>query len=228
MLNAHTCTPIIYPSASHTEDRQFRERPCPAPIPGCPAWTTPATHKAGKTMPCPHSRVPSMDHISNTQSRKDHALPPFQGAQHGSHQQHTKPERPCPAPIPGCPAWITSATYKAGKTMPCPHSRVPSMDHISNTQSWKDHALPPFQGAQHGSHQPHGDTHNTKTARGTKVNKLVDTQISRDKVVGTASLHTSCKWHGSMRRCCLVVAGGTSSCPLLSTTGSHHLSQRLS
>ena len=161
MLNAHTCTPIIYPSASHTEDRQFRERPCPAPIPGCPAWTTPATHKAGKTMPCPHSRVPSMDHISNT-------------------------------------------------------------------QSWKDHALPPFQGAQHGSHQPHGNTHNTKTARGTKVNKLVDTQISRDKVVGTASLHTSCKWHGSMRRCCLVVAGGTSSCPLLSTTGSHHLSQRLS
>ena len=133
MLNAHTCTPIIYPSASHTEDRQFRERPCPAPIPGCPAWTTPATHKAGKTMPCPHSRVPSMDHISNTQSWKDHALPPFQGsmdhisntqswkdhalpsfqgAQHGSHQQHTKLERPCPAPIPGCPAWITSATRK--------------------------------------------------------------------------------------------------------------------
>ena len=157
MLNAHTCTPIIYPSASHTEDRQFRERPCPAPIPGCPAWTTPATHKAGKTMPCPHSRVPSMDHISNTQSWKDHALPPFQGAQHGSHQQHTKLERPCPAPIPGCPARITSATctHKAGKTMPCPHSRVPSMDHISNTQSWKDHALPPFQGAQHGSHQQH-------------------------------------------------------------------------
>ena len=157
MLNAHTCTPIIYPSASHTEDRQFRERPCPAPIPGCPAWThqqhtklerpcpapipgcpawiTSATHKAGKTMPCPHSRVPSMDHISNTQSRKDHALPPFQGAQHGSHQQHTKLERPCPAPIPGCPAWITSATHKAGKTMPCPHSRVPSMDHISHTET---------------------------------------------------------------------------------------------
>ena len=40
MLKAHTYTPIIYPSASHTEDRQFRERPCPAPIPGCPmsAW----------------------------------------------------------------------------------------------------------------------------------------------------------------------------------------------
>ena len=118
MLNAHTCTPIIYPSASH-------------------------------------SRMPSMDHTSNTQSWKDHALPPFQGAQHGSHQQHTKLERPCPAPIPGCPAWITSVTHKAGKTMPCPHSRVPSMDHISNTQSWKDHALPPFQGAQHGSHQQH-------------------------------------------------------------------------
>ena len=91
------------------------------------------------------------------------------------------------------------------------------MDHISNTQSWKDNALPPFQGAQHGPHQPHGNTHNTKTARGTKVNKLVDTQISRDKVVGTASLHTSCKWHGSMRRCCLVVAGGTSSCLVLAS-----------
>ena len=141
MLNAHTCTPIIYPSASHTEDRQFRERPCPAPIP----W----------------ARVPSMDHTSNTQSWKDHALPPFQGAQHGSHQQHTKPERPCPAPIPGCPAWITSATHKAGKTMPCPHSRVPSMDHISNTQSWK--TMPcPHSRVPSMDHISHTETHITQ------------------------------------------------------------------